>query len=452
MSRAAQQRNPTYRLADVLATDDLRRRKTRQPDHIAEIAALHALAQRLADDPDTMLDSLMDIAMRLCDAGTAGLSVLEQTASGEPVFRWAALRGALAAHAGGSTPRAFSPCGVCLDRDAPQLFSYPERYFTYFQAASPVIVEGLVIPVKWNGEALGTIWIASHDEARVFDGEDARVMESLASFTAAALCVWGLRRDAHQITQQLEHRVEVRTAELTESHARLTRALAECTALEAARSEWLRTLMNAQEDERRRVARELHDEMSQHLTGLTLSLHALGQADEEERDRMLHRLQGVVSEIDRGINRLARDLRPAALDDLGLVSALGGFVDEWSKTTGIACEFSSRSDEERLSAPVETTVYRIVQEALTNVARHARARHASVAIERRDGRVTLIVEDDGAGFDARAVAAGASAARFGLTGIRERAALLGGTARIDSWAGGTAVFVTLPMTGDERLT
>ena len=410
----------TVTLEDILVTGELRRRLAHDPDYPAEIAALHMLARCLAAQPDAMLARLLETALALCDAGSAGLSLLEHSATGE-LFRWPHLAGALASYAGGSTPRSFSPCGVCLERGSPQLFSYPGRYFTYFQDASPEIVEGLVIPLSWNGEALGTIWIVSHDEARRFDGEDVRVMESLASFTAAALCVRAARQAAERA--------------------------AEHAAREDDRVEWLRRLIEGQEEERRRIARELHDEMSQHLTGLTLGLHAAEQAGDADRPGIIGRLQDLVSTIDRGVHRLSRDLRPAALDDLGLTSALSAFADEWSATTGVACDCSSRHGEDRLPAPVETTVYRIAQEALTNVARHAGARHASVLVDRHDDRVTLVVEDDGGGFEVGPAGKRTGGARLGLIGIRERAALLGGTVTIESSPAGTALFVTLPLTG-----
>ena len=174
-------------LADVLATDELTRRPVRPPNFEAENAALHALARQIADDGNSLLDSLVDVALDLCCRdGTAGVSLLERTTSGDDVFRWVALAGQLAAHVGGATPRDFSPCGVCLDRNAPQLYAYPERFFTYFAGARPIICEGLVIPFSVAGRQAGTIWVVSHDEAHRFDGEDVGVMTRLADFTAAA--------------------------------------------------------------------------------------------------------------------------------------------------------------------------------------------------------------------------------------------------------------------------
>jgi signal transduction histidine kinase len=204
--------------------------------------------------------------------------------------------------------------------------------------------------------------------------------------------------------------------------------------------------MAAQDDERRRVARELHDEMGQHVTGLMLGLHVLETASSPRDDDLVTRLKTLVSDLERGVRRLAQNLRPTALDDLGMTAALSSHVDEWSQQTGIAAEFCSRNCDEHLPAYIETTLYRIVQEALTNIARHARARTASVVLERRPDSVVLIIDDDGDGFDAAAPARTIGSRHFGLVGIRERAALLGGSATIESSATtGTSVFVHLPV-------
>lgn len=429
-------------LEDILITDELALRPARSPAHPAEIAALHALAQRLSDCPESMLDTLNQVALDLCNAGSAGLSLLETDADGSGIFRWKAIGGALAPFVGGSTPRHFSPCGVVLDRGATQLFLHQSRYFTYFDQASPAIVEGLVVPVYWKGEPLGTIWIASHDEARRFDAEDVRVMESIAGFTAAALCVLQLRRNGEEDRERLEERVAERTVALSDSNAKLEHALAECRSLESARSEWLRTLMNAQEDERRRVARELHDEMGRHLNALRFGLQTLLHGSAVDREANRARLQDEVGRIDRSINRLSRALRPSELDDLGLVSALGAFTVEWQRDSGVACEFSHHNCGVRLPAAIETTLYRITQEALTNVARHARARHASVLLNRSADGLRLIVEDDGIGMRA---APGGETARYGLVGIRERAALLDGDVSLESSSRGTALYVSVPL-------
>lgn len=176
-------------LDDVLITEELSRRPAREPNWRAENEALRSLTRQLVHDPEVMLQSLVEWAVDLGDRSpvTAGVSLVETNADGEEVFRWVALSGTLASHVGGCTPRHFSPCGVCLEQAAPVLFSYPERYFTYFQEANTPFVEGLVLPLMADGQALGSIWIVTHAEGQPFDGEDVRLMTGLAEFTAAAL-------------------------------------------------------------------------------------------------------------------------------------------------------------------------------------------------------------------------------------------------------------------------
>ncbi|MBD0269599.1 MAG: PAS domain S-box protein, partial [Cyanobacteria bacterium Co-bin8] len=193
---------PPVALDNILITAELATRPPRAPNLQAEIQALHALTRQLAEQCQTVLKTLVMVAKDLCRAGTAGVSLLETTSDGEEVFRWAALCGVLEAYDQGTTPRDFSPCGTCLDLQAPQLYAYPDRYFIYLQEASPRIVEGLVIPLIGADKSLGALWIVSHDEARRFDAEDVRVMTSLADFTAAALQSIHLRQTAELAWQQ----------------------------------------------------------------------------------------------------------------------------------------------------------------------------------------------------------------------------------------------------------
>ncbi len=123
----------------------------------------------------------------LCHAGTGGLSLLETNSAAEQVFRWTNLSGTLAKYVGGTTPRNFSPCGVTLDLNGPQLFRYPARYFDYFKNVEVPIVEGLVIPFHVGGKTEGTVWIVSHEEGLGFDSEDVRIMTSIAEFAGCAL-------------------------------------------------------------------------------------------------------------------------------------------------------------------------------------------------------------------------------------------------------------------------
>jgi signal transduction histidine kinase len=250
----------------------------------------------------------------------------------------------------------------------------------------------------------------------------------------------------------LESRVASRTAELADANAALQMALAERERSERDRNELLGILANAQEEERRRLSRELHDEVGQHLTGLALGLRTmsdLAPADSELAHRATQ-LREVASRLGHELHTLAVRLRPRALDDFGLEAALTSYAEEWTRQYGIRLDVHARIEGSRLASVMESAVYRIAQETLTNVARHSEASWASLVVERRDGNLHLIVEDDGRGFDAavpRKLGGGQSG--LGLLGIKERAALLGGTVEIESAKGaGTSIFVRLPLTSE----
>ena len=206
-------------LEDILITDELFRRTPRASNLQAENQALRALARQLVNQPQTMLQNLVDIALELCESGTAGVSLLEVMPNGEEVFRWNVLAGTLKQHVGATTPRNFSLCSICLDRGTPQLYEYPERYFTYFQAAKTPVVEGLVLPLIAENHALGTIWIMSHSLERRFDPEDVRVMTSLADFTAAALLSNRLKTQ-ELIAKNAQLEIEISNRKLSEAQAR----------------------------------------------------------------------------------------------------------------------------------------------------------------------------------------------------------------------------------------
>ncbi|MGH7249012.1 MAG: GAF domain-containing protein, partial [Pseudomonadota bacterium] len=184
---AAAPENPGASADDILIGAELARRPARKPDFAAESEALHTLARLLIDRPESLPKRLAEIALELCHAGSAGVSLLEKTPQGV-VFRWTALAGQLAPYEGGSTPRGFSPCGLCLDRGEAILVADPARRFDYFNAVGIPIVEGLVLPLLGAARRpLGTLWIVAHLPERQFDAEDLRVMTRLADFTALAI-------------------------------------------------------------------------------------------------------------------------------------------------------------------------------------------------------------------------------------------------------------------------
>jgi signal transduction histidine kinase len=235
--------------------------------------------------------------------------------------------------------------------------------------------------------------------------------------------------------------------------AELHRSRAELAAEEEMRARLLEQVITAQEDERKRIARELHDETSQALTSLMVGLKVLEQRpDLADGREALGDLRALASKTLDAVHDLSLQLRPSVLDDLGLVPAMERLVAEFGRTHGVPVAFETNlRSGARLPAIVETALYRIGQEALTNVARHAGASAASLILERRGGVVTLILEDDGRGFDvASRLAGGVEGRSLGLFGMRERATLLNGTLTVESTPGaGTTIFVEVPISAEQ---
>ena len=218
---------------------------------------------------------------------------------------------------------------------------------------------------------------------------------------------------------------------------------------EEERSQLLARVLTAQEDERKRIARELHDEAGQALTSMLLGLTRIEGAVSEPAVRaQAAELKATANSALDLMRDLARDLRPSTLDDLGLAAALGRYVSDYGVKHNLETDFQAASfGGTRLPPHIETALYRIAQEALTNVSRHAAASSVSVVLERQNGTAILVVEDDGVGFDLEQVSALTSPApRLGLLGMEERAALAGAHLTIESRPGkGTAIFVQVPL-------
>ncbi len=173
-------------LQDIDATLELARRPARPPDYAAENRALVDLARHMAEAPRSILQKLAETALELCQADSAGISILESD-DRKPIFRWHATAGDFQAYLGGTTPRDFSPCGVVLDRNAPQLMTNPVRYYPYIAELSPHVAELLLIPFYRGATAIGTLWIVASEEGKRFDAEHTRVMTNLSIFASAAV-------------------------------------------------------------------------------------------------------------------------------------------------------------------------------------------------------------------------------------------------------------------------
>lgn len=219
--------------------------------------------------------------------------------------------------------------------------------------------------------------------------------------------------------------------------------------LEDLHEELLRQTVRAQEWERQRIARELHDEIGQTLTALGLGLRAIADSaasNPERVSRQARELQGGVATGLFGLQNLITGLHPPQLDDFGLVSALRWYGAQGGERLGLTVSVVSRGEEKELSQEVRTVLYRIVQEALTNVIRHAKTDHADVLVAFSDGEICIRVEDNGCGFDVEAALNHHEYPCWGLLGMQERASLVGGTCAITSEPGmGTLIEVVVPI-------
>src|SRR6476620_3143319 len=242
--------------------------------------------------------------------------------------------------------------------------------------------------------------------------------------------------------KQLETLVESRTAKLAESNEQLRREMAKREALR-------RKLLHAQEEERRRIARELHDQMGQNLTALNVGLKSL--LDRQSRSVLgsrVQRLQELASQTARDLHRVAVELRPAALDELGLVKAIRALIETWSARYRIDVDFEAGQYKAAgISSEIETTLYRIIQEALNNVSKHSGATRVALILRRTEEQVQAIIEDDGRGFDARVTSQSRNGSgRLGLLGIQERLGIVGGNFKIESAPQhGATLFVRIPI-------
>jgi signal transduction histidine kinase len=261
---------------------------------------------------------------------------------------------------------------------------------------------GLWVPLLVRGRAIGVL--AAHDKL----GRDVRFTDT-----------------------------DVRLAETFAARAALAVDLSERIAQDS-----LRRVVEAQELERRRLARELHDETGQALTSILLGLKSLEERmDDPDSRAATEELRELVVSTLQDVRRLAVELRPSALDDFGLVAALERLTASFAEQTGISVDFQTALADERLPEEVETALYRIVQESLTNVIKHARARRVSILLARKDGAVKAVVEDDGQGFYPAEPTGGS-----GLVGMRERLALLGGRLEVESAPDrGTTVAAEVPV-------
>lgn len=280
------------------------------------------------------------------------------------------------------------------------------------------IESALGVPLRVKGARLGALLLYNFSRAGAFAESDVPLLQGLANQAAAAI-------ENAQLYAELERK-------------------------EMARTQLLEQVIEAQEDERKRIARELHDEFAQTLTALTINLEGAIQhlpAELADLRKRLTETQALTAQTLKETSEWILELRPTALDDLGLVPAIRWYAENRLEPVGTRVNVQAAGHKPRLRPSVETALFRIAQEAVNNIARHAHATAADIRLEQKDGRLIMLVVDDGQGFDPNEILNLKDGTRgIGLLGMRERAALLGGSVTIDSQFGsGTRIRVEVPI-------
>ena len=367
-----------------------------------QLESLNEVGNALATETD--LQRLLDLIARRLRELISARVVTVVLPQGADDLRFAAVAGEDAdSLLGHTTSRARSKSGRVLERRRSERVDSIIDDLEVDRDATRLLGArtGLWVPLIARERAIGVI--AAHDKLGAdprFSDADVRLAETFASRAAVAV--------------DLSERIE-RNA--------------------------LGRVVDAQEVERRRLARELHDETGQALTSILLGLKSLEEKVDAEARKAIAELRELVVATLQDVRRLAVELRPKVLDDFGLEAALERLTAAFSEQTGIEVQFEAQLPA-RLPEEIETAFYRVIQESLTNVVKHARARRVSIVLTRRDSAVSAVIEDDGQGFDPTAHREG-----FGLSGMQERLALLGGGLQIESGANGsgTTVAAEVPL-------
>lgn len=250
------------------------------------------------------------------------------------------------------------------------------------------------------------------------------------------------------VAEELDRRVRERTTALASANRSLGIEVRERREAETRVRKLLARLVVAQEEERHRVARDIHDHLGQEMIGLKLRLEELQMRLDADSNRWKGSVDdtlALLARLDADVELLTSGLRPLLLENLGLIKALAAVVDDWSRHSRVAAQFHERVGRLSLEHDAETHLFRIAQEALSNVHRHAKASHVEVRLQRYEDTIVLTIEDDGQGFYPSARSAIDEERGMGLVGMRERATLVRGTLRIDTTPGqGTIVVVSIP--------
>ncbi len=354
----------------------------------------------------------------------------------------------------------------------PQLWGHAlntgEAFYTNSPASHPAstgkvpaghipIERFLAVPVMLGQELVGEIALANPD--RDYTDQDLELMKRLSEFYALVIQRRRFEEELQKARDGLERQVNQRTAELLQSNIHLIKMISEREKFaeglhqsEQKLRDLTAQLLTAQEEERRRLSLELHDELGQSLIVLKLQVRTLGRGLGSEQaiaQSDFDQLSAAVDEIIDNVRRLSRDISPSILEDLGLMAALNNLFAGVKEHYQLASFTADLDDLDRLFSPeIRTNIYRIFQESLTNIAKHASPSHVAVKARRQNHLVDFVIEDDGKGFDLQEVIQFSSQKRgMGLAAMEGRVRLLGGTFRMDSRPGqGTRINFTVPVT------
>jgi signal transduction histidine kinase len=324
--------------------------------------------------------------------------------------------------------------------------------------SEPSAIQGdsfIAVPLVKDGRLVAALCV-SPDASRAWAPHEIELVRETAERTWAAVerarAEEALRQSEERLRRlndALEERIRERTSELAGANTSLQIEVRERRAAENEIKALFTRLVSAQEDERRRIARDVHDQLGQQMTAVRINLEGLQRRTDLDTPcaESVERTMRLAEELDRSIDFLAWELRPAALDHLGLPAALAHLVGGWSERFHVPADYDTVGiNGVRLRSEVEANLYRLTQEALHNVYKHARATHVSVLLERRDHQIVLVVEDNGRGFTIADVSPEAGPS-LGLVSMRERAALFGGELTIESTPEfGTSLTVRVPIT------
>jgi signal transduction histidine kinase len=390
--------------------------------------ALQTLARVFTDSPQVVLQRLVDIAVEFCGADSAGISLEEPDEHGNPTFRWVAISGTFSQYLNGRTPRFFSPCGTCLSTGRPQHYRVTKPYYDFLGVVAEPITDGMLIP--WTSDQnRGTIWAISHGSRETFTPEDYRLLNALADFAGISVRLTEREQLLKQTHEELESQVEQRTSTLRQLSA---------------------DLMRVQDDERRRIARELHDSIGQYLAALKMNLARLKLCLPGGDAQVLEDSEQVVDQCLSETRTISHLLHPPLLDESGFPSAARWYLEGFSERSGIGVALHVHDNLGRLPQDVETALFRVLQESLTNVHRHSESKKVDITIHLEGREASVTIRDYGCGFSPRQLhdVHGGRSRGVGLTGLRERIAALGGLLEIVSMEPGALIKVTLPVTRD----